>query len=125
MFGARCWRWPCRCWPAAALAQAWPSKPVTLVVPFPPGGPTDTAARIIGEKLSASLKQPVIIENKAGASGTIAAQGVAKSAPDGYTLMLLATPTLLAPHLMRPKGYDLFSDFVPVPRPTTCRSCWW
>lgn len=95
-------------------AQDWPGKPVTLVVPYPPGGPTDTAARIIGEKLSAGVKQTVIVENKAGASGTIAAQSVARSRPDGYTLMLLATPTLLAAHLMSVKGYDLFRDFAPV-----------
>lgn len=97
-----------------AHAQAWPSKPVTLVVPYPPGGPTDTAARIIGEKLSAGLQQTVIVENKSGASGTIAAQGVARSKPDGYTLMLLATPTLLAAHLMQVRGYDLFRDFTAV-----------
>ncbi|WP_137894746.1 tripartite tricarboxylate transporter substrate binding protein [Ramlibacter sp. 2FC] len=98
----------------SAFAQAWPSKPIKLIVPFPPGGPTDTASRIVGQKLAERLKQPVIVENKAGASGSIAAAQVAKSAPDGYTLMMLATPTLLAPHLYKKAGYDTVRDFTPV-----------
>ncbi len=97
-----------------AFAQAYPSKPIRLVVPFPPGGPTDTAARIIGQKMGESLKQTVVVDNRPGASGTIGAQAVAKSAPDGYTLMVLATPTLLAPHLTSRKGYDIFKDFTPI-----------
>ena len=97
-----------------ALAQAWPSKPVKLVVPFPPGGPTDTASRLVGQKLAERLKQPVVVENRAGASGTIAAAFVAKSAPDGYTFMMLATPTLLAAHLYKTPGYDVNKDFAPV-----------
>ncbi len=95
-------------------AQEWPAKPIKLIVPFPPGGPTDTASRVVGQKLSERLKQPVVVENRAGASGTIAAQFVAKSAPDGYTLMMLATPTLLAPHLYKSAGYDVNKDFAPV-----------
>jgi len=97
-----------------AAAQEWPAKPIKLIVPFPPGGPTDTASRVVGQKLSERLKQPVVVENRAGASGTIAAQFVAKSAPDGYTLMMLATPTLLAPHLYKSAGYDVNKDFAPV-----------
>jgi len=97
-----------------AAAQEWPSKPIKLIVPFPPGGPTDTASRVVGQKLAERLKQPVVVENRAGASGTIAAQFVAKSAPDGYTLMMLATPTLLAPHLYKSAGYDVSKDFAPV-----------
>lgn len=97
-----------------AFAQAWPSKPIKLIVPFPPGGPTDTASRIVGQKLAERLKQPVVVENRAGASGSIAAVQVAKTAPDGYTLMMLATPTLLAPHLYKKAGYDTVRDFVPV-----------
>jgi tripartite-type tricarboxylate transporter receptor subunit TctC len=98
----------------AAFAQAYPNKRITLIVPFPPGGPTDTVSRIVGQKLSERLKQPVIVENRAGASGAIAAAAVAKSAPDGYTLMMLATPTLLAPHLYKKAGYDIQKDFAPV-----------
>ncbi|AOY93259.1 ABC transporter substrate-binding protein [Cupriavidus sp. USMAA2-4] len=99
---------------APVLAQSYPAKPIRLVVPFPPGGPTDTAARIIGQKLSETMGQPVVVDNRPGASGTIGAEAVAKSAPDGYTLLMLATPTLLAPHLIPRKGYDLFKDFTPV-----------
>ncbi len=99
---------------ANAFAQAWPSKPIKLIVPFPPGGPTDTASRIVAQKLGEALKQPVVVENRAGASGSIAAAQVAKSAPDGYTLMMLAMPTLLAPHLYKKAGYDTTRDFTPV-----------
>ena len=99
---------------APALAETYPSKPIRLVVPFPPGGPTDTAARIIGQKMSETLKQPVVVDNRPGASGTIGAENVAKSPADGYTLLVLATPTLLAPHLINRKGYDIFKDFTPV-----------
>lgn len=98
----------------SALAQAWPSKPIKLIVPFPAGGPTDTASRIVGQKLALRLKQPVIVENKAGASGAIAAAQVAKSPADGYTLMMLATPTLLAPHLYKTTGYDSVKDFTSI-----------
>lgn len=98
-----------------ALAQAaWPDKMVKLIVPFPAGGPTDTASRIVGQKLADRLKQPVVVENRAGASGSIAAAQVAKSPADGYTLMMLATPTLLAPHLYKKAGYDTARDFTPV-----------
>lgn len=99
---------------AQAAAQAWPAKAIKLVVPFPPGGPTDTASRIVGEQLALRLKQPVVVENKAGASGAIAAAQVAKAAGDGYTFMMLATPTLLAPHMYKSVDYDTVKDFVPV-----------
>ncbi|MEN3295099.1 MAG: hypothetical protein V7642_4352 [Burkholderiales bacterium] len=98
----------------AAVAQGYPEKTVRLVVPFPPGGPTDTAARIIGQKMSEGLKQAVIVENRPGASGMLGAETVAKSPPDGYTVMMLATPTLLVPHLSSRKGLDLFKDFTPI-----------
>ena len=98
----------------SALAQAWPSKTIKLIVPFPAGGPTDTASRIVGQKLALRLRQPVIVENKAGASGAIAAAQVAKSPADGYTLMMLATPTLLAPHLYKTTGYDSVKDFTSI-----------
>ena len=98
----------------SAFAQAWPSKTIKLIVPFPAGGPTDTASRIVGQKLALRLKQTVIVENKAGASGAIAAAQVAKSPADGYTLMMLATPTLLAPHLYKTTGYDSVKDFTSI-----------
>ena len=99
---------------AQASAQAWPAKAIKLIVPFPPGGPTDTASRIVGEQLALRLKQPVVVENKAGASGAIAAAQVATTAGDGYTFMMLATPTLLAPHMYKSVDYDTVKDFVPV-----------
>ena len=98
----------------SAFAQAWPAKPIKLVVPFPPGGPTDTASRIVGQRLAERLKQQVLVENRAGASGSIAAAQVTKAPGDGYTLMMLATPTMLAPHLYKKAGYDTVKDFVPV-----------
>jgi tripartite-type tricarboxylate transporter receptor subunit TctC len=97
-----------------AQPASWPDKPIKLVVPFPAGGPTDTASRIVGQRLAERLKQPVVVENRAGASGAIAAAQVAKSAPDGNTLMMLATPTMLAPHFNKAAGYDTTKDFVPV-----------
>lgn len=103
----------------SSLAQpakdaAWPAGLIKLVVPFPAGGPTDTASRIVGQKLAERLKQAVVVENRPGASGSIAALQVAKAEPDGYTLMMLATPTLLAPHLYKKTGYDTVKDFAPV-----------
>ncbi|MFN9476734.1 Bug family tripartite tricarboxylate transporter substrate binding protein [Acidovorax sp.] len=105
--------------PGSSLAQpakdaAWPASLIKLIVPVPAGGPTDTASRIVGQKLAERLKQAVVVENRPGASGSIAALQVAKAEPDGYTLMMLATPTLLAPHLYKKTGYDTVKDFAPV-----------
>ncbi|MBB2777188.1 UNVERIFIED_ORG: tripartite-type tricarboxylate transporter receptor subunit TctC [Comamonas terrigena] len=99
----------------SAWAQAaWPSKPITLIVPFPPGGPTDVVSRIVGKELSDRLGQPIIVENKSGASGAIAAGQVKRAAPDGYTLMTLATPTLFAPLFYKNTGYEVTQDFTPI-----------
>jgi len=98
----------------AAFAQAWPSKPITVIVPFPPGGPTDVATRIVAQKMSQGLKQNILIDNRSGASGTIGAAVAAKAAPDGYTFVMLATPTLLAAHLYGQAPYDIFKSFTPV-----------
>ena len=95
----------------SAWADAWPSKPVTLVVPFPPGGPTDVVTRLMGQRLSERLKQPVIVENRAGASGSIGANYIKRAPADGYTFMMLATPTLLAPFFYKNVGYDTPRDF--------------
>ena len=75
-------------WPLAAWAQVYPSRPVTIVVPFPAGGPTDTLARILAEHMRTSLGQPVIIENVSGAGGSIGVGRVARAAPDGYTVSI-------------------------------------
>jgi tripartite-type tricarboxylate transporter receptor subunit TctC len=98
----------------AALGAGWPDKLVRLVVPYPPGGPTDTAARIVADRLSKRLGQQVIVDNRSGASGTIGASAVAKSPADGYTLLMLATPTLLAAHLYGARDYDIVKSFAPV-----------
>ncbi|MGJ7553875.1 Bug family tripartite tricarboxylate transporter substrate binding protein [Variovorax sp. RB3P1] len=99
----------------SAFAQAWPSKPITLIVPFPPGGPTDVASRIVAQKMSVALKQNIVIDNRSGASGTVGAATAARAPADGYTFVMLATPTLLASHLYGATGgYDIFKNFTPV-----------
>jgi tripartite-type tricarboxylate transporter receptor subunit TctC len=102
--------------PALALAQAaYPSKPVHIVVPFPPGGSTDLLARRLGEKLSVAWGQPVIVDNRAGAGGTVGADYVAKSAPDGYTLLMGVTGSNAISGALYPKlPYDVVKDFAPV-----------
>lgn len=98
-----------------ALAESWPAKPVRLVVPFPPGGSTDIVGRLIAEKLSKSLGQQMIVDNRAGAGGTIGSDAVAKSAPDGYTLLIGTSSThAIAPSLYSKLGYDVARDFAPV-----------
>jgi tripartite-type tricarboxylate transporter receptor subunit TctC len=108
---------------AAVLAAAlpvhaqdtWPSKPVKIVVPFAPGGTSDILARTLAEKLQGSLKQPVLIENKAGAGGVIGADSVAKSAPDGYTFLLGTIASHAINPVLQPKiPYDATKDFAPV-----------
>lgn len=97
-----------------AQAQAWPSKPVTLVVPFPPGGTTDVLARALAEKLTTSLGQTVIVESKPGAGATLGADFVAKSKPDGYTLLMGAVHHTIAPSVFKKLPYDLQKDFAPI-----------
>ena len=101
--------------PTAAWADAYPSKPITIVVPFGPGSGTDQLARIVGQALSQEAKVPVLIDNKGGASGMIAAQQVAKAAPDGYTVLMTTNTTHAAnEHLYRKLPYDPVKDFTPV-----------
>ena len=102
--------------PLAAFAQAaYPNKPIRIVVPFPPGGSTDLLARRLGEKLSTSMGQPVLVENKPGAGGTTGADFVAKSPPDGYTLLLGVTGSNAIAASLFPKiPYDTLKDFTPV-----------
>jgi len=100
---------------APCFAQTFPSRPVTLVVPFPPGGGTDTGGRVIAEQLSRRWNQPVIVENKGGAAGQIGADYVAKSRPDGYTLLLGNIGTQAINPLLYPKlPYDADKAFAPV-----------
>ncbi len=105
----------CAVAPASAFAQAFPSKPVTLVVPFPPGGGTDTGGRVIAEQLSRRWGQPVIVENKGGAAGQIGADFVAKAKPDGYTLLLGNIGTqAINPLLYKKMPYDPDKAFAPI-----------
>jgi len=99
---------------SAAFAQPYPSKPVRVLVAFPPGGPVDIIARLIGPKLGEALGQPVVVENKTGASGNIATTEVARSAPDGYTLLTHSSAYAVNPSLYANAGYDPNKDLVPV-----------
>ena len=98
----------------SAGAQSYPSKPIHMMVAFPPGGPVDIIARLIAPKLSDSLGQPVVVENKVGASGNVATAEVAKSAPDGYTLLAHSSAYAVNPTLFRNAGYDPIKDLTAI-----------
>src|SRR5436190_12024421 len=96
----------------ASHADTWPSKPVTLLVPFPPGGSTDNIARTLATKLQEKLGGTFVVDNKAGATGTIGAAYVKRAAPDGYTLFVTSLgPLVIAPHLIKNVPYDALKDF--------------
>lgn len=99
----------------ASQAQTWPERPVRLVVPFPAGGATDLVARVIAQRVSKDIGQQVIVDNKAGAGGTIGSAEAAKSTADGYTLLLTTSSThAISPHLMSKLPYDPIRDFTPI-----------
>ena len=111
------------CWMAAAffacssaLAQSWPAKgTIKIVIPYPPGGASDVTARVLANKLTDSLKQSVVVENKPGANGIVALESVAKSAPDGYTLLMANLgPNAINPGLYAKLPYDPIKDFTPI-----------
>ena len=97
-----------------AVAQAFPTKPVTIVVPFSPGGATDIMSRLLAERLNKRLGQPVLVENRPGAGTMIASEYVAKAAPDGHTLLLAASSLGIAPSLYSKVNYDPVKDFTPI-----------
>jgi len=102
-------------WCGTAWAQAWPTKPVRLVVPYPPGGNVDVAARVVAEELQKVLGQPMVVDNRAGAGGLIAGEFVAKSEPDGHTLFVTANgPLLFSPTIFNRPVYHWKKDFQPV-----------
>src|SRR5436190_4520091 len=100
----------------SALAQPYPSRPITLIVPFGAGGPVDTVARSISEAMRASLGQPVLIENVTGASGTLGTTRAVRAAPDGYTAILGNWPTHVVNPAIYTLPYDVLKDFEPVAR---------
>jgi len=98
-----------------AAAQTYPTRPIRMVVGFAPGGPADVMARLIGQRMYAALGQPIVVDNRAGAGGTIAARVVAESEPDGYTLLLGNTSTLvISPLMYKNVGYDALKAFAPI-----------
>jgi tripartite-type tricarboxylate transporter receptor subunit TctC len=99
---------------SVAHADDFPSRPLTLIVPFAPGGTTDIIARAVGQKLSEALKQPVVIDNRAGAGGTLGANVAAKSPADGYTLFMATIAHTIAPGLYKSLPYDFAKDLVPI-----------
>jgi tripartite-type tricarboxylate transporter receptor subunit TctC len=100
--------------PGAAFAQGWPDKPIKLVISFAPGGVHDTLARVLQPKLTEALGQPIVIENRPGAGGTIAAEAVAKSAPDGSTFLVASEAIATNEYLYRSLAYDPYKDLAPV-----------
>jgi len=99
---------------AAGAHAAWPERPVTMVVPFPPGGPTDLVARVLAKQLTDQLGQTVVVENKGGANGNIGMQYAAAAKPDGYTVLYNTSSIALSPNLYRSLAFDPVKDFAPV-----------
>jgi tripartite-type tricarboxylate transporter receptor subunit TctC len=99
---------------AAAAQEAYPSRPVRFILPFPPGGGTDILGRLIAERLSAGFGQPVVTENRGGAGGNVGAEAAAHSAPDGYTIVLVAPSLAISPSLYSRLNYDPVKDFAPI-----------
>ncbi|WP_431284040.1 Bug family tripartite tricarboxylate transporter substrate binding protein [Humitalea sp. 24SJ18S-53] len=100
--------------PMAARAQTWPTRPFRFVIPYPPGGPTDILGRVVALGMPAAIGQSVVVENRAGASGVIGSQEVARAAPDGQTFLVNASIHTIIPHLNRAMPFDALADFVPV-----------
>jgi tripartite-type tricarboxylate transporter receptor subunit TctC len=105
--------------PAMASAQDFPNKPIKLIVPFPPGGPNDIIARVVSQRMSELMKQPVVIENRGGQGGVLGTDAVAKAAPDGYTIGIVSASSLVINPTMEKVPYDVAKDFAPVTLVTT------
>ena len=100
--------------PASAVAQDFPTKPIKLIVPFPPGGPNDIIARVVGQRMSELTKQPIVIENRSGQAGVLGTDAVAKAAPDGYTIGIVSASALVINPWMEKVPYDVVKDIAPV-----------
>ena len=99
---------------SAVMAEDYPSKPIRLIVPFPPGGPNDIIARVVGQRMSETAKQPVIIDNRSGQAGALGTDAVAKSTPDGYTIAITSASALVISPTLEKIAYDPAKDFAPV-----------
>src|SRR6202011_4992074 len=100
--------------PASVAAQILPNKPIKLIVPFPPGGPNDIIARVVGQRMSELTKQPVLIDNRGGQAGVLGTDAIAKSAPDGYTIGIVSARALAISPAMEKVAYDPRADLAPV-----------
>src|SRR3954470_10590487 len=100
--------------PASAIAQDFPNKPIKMIVPFPPGGPNDIIARVVGQRMTELTKQPVVIENRSGQAGVLGTDAVAKAAPDGYTIGIVSASSLVINPFMEKTPYDVAKDIAPV-----------
>src|SRR6202022_4686420 len=101
-------------WPASVAAQDFPNKPIRLIVPFPAGGPNDIIARVIGQRMSELIKQPVLIDNRGGQGGVLGTDAVAKANPDGYTIAISSAGALAINPSMEKVAYDVAKDFAPI-----------
>src|SRR5687767_15175222 len=102
------------CIGGAALAQDFPARPLRMIVPFPPGGSNDIVGRMVAAQLGERLGQPVVVDNRAGAGGIIGTEAAAKSAPDGYTLLLISVAHAFNPAVYKKLGYDPERSFAPI-----------
>jgi len=100
--------------PVASQAQAWPERPVRIIVPYTPGGASDITARILADRMSVKFGQPVTVDNRAGASGVIGTEAVAKASPDGYTLVFVASSHVVNKALFGNLSYDPIKSFAPI-----------
>jgi tripartite-type tricarboxylate transporter receptor subunit TctC len=101
-------------WPALAAARNFPTKPIRLIVPFPPGGPNDIIARVVGQRMTELTRQPVVIDNRGGQAGVLGTDAVAKANPDGYTIGIVSASALAISPTMEQVPYDVAKDFAPV-----------
>jgi len=106
--------WQVLLWPVLAAAEDFPIKPIKLIVPFPPGGPNDIIARIVGQRMSEIAHQPVVIDNRSGQAGVLGTDAVAKSSPDGYTIGIVSSSALAISPSMEKVAYDVAKDFAPI-----------
>jgi tripartite-type tricarboxylate transporter receptor subunit TctC len=101
-------------WPCLAAAEDFPAKPIRLIVPFPPGGPNDIIARVVGQRMSEIARQPIVIDNRSGQAGVLGTDAVAKSAPDGYTIGIVSASALAISPTMEKIAYDVAKDLAPI-----------